>query len=137
MRGLFFLIAAVTLPIGSIAANTQQGEPPCIDVEISQQVYECIVAKYKAADSVLNETYKQVMAKIAADHKETPKLGEDFKLAVKKAQQAWIKFMESNCAAEAFDIDPGTSAYATAISGCRSDMTIQRIKELQNLLQKP
>lgn len=128
------LIALAYYP-GHVGA--QQKELPCVDVKISPQVHECTLAKYKSADSILNETYKQLMAKIASDYKNLPKQGEEFRLAVKKAQQAWLKFMETNCAVEAFDIEPDTSAYQNTVTGCRMEMTVRRVTELQNLLRQP
>ena len=64
-----------------------QKSDPCAG-ETTFQMKECAAKKYKQADDELNKTYRQLMSKLDdAGHQES----------LKTAQQAWLKYRDSNC----------------------------------------
>jgi len=108
---------------------------PCSSVQSSSQVDECAANEYKAADRSLNDVYKKVIEKIGVDYKVDTKLGSELLSALKKAQQAWIKFRDTNCAVESFEAEPGTAAHITATNICLTKMTNERIRALDQMLK--
>lgn len=118
----------------TFAADTTASNP-CADVQTSQQVNECAAKRYELADHDLNDTYKQFMHKIDKDYKAMPKLGIKYRSAIKRAQQAWIKYRDTNCSALAFETETGSLAETSTLNDCLARMTSERTNELKNLLK--
>jgi uncharacterized protein YecT (DUF1311 family) len=129
---LGILLAALSTEADS--GVIEQPIPACGNIQTSQQVDECAAEQYKSSDQVLNEVYKQLMRKIDLDYKAVPKLGEEYRSAVKRAQQAWLKFRDASCAVEAFEIESGSAAHTTTVNGCLARMSTERTRELKQLL---
>ena len=81
----------------------------------------CILAETVRQDARLNENYKNLLSKLAAERKS----------ALIEAQRAWIKFRDTNCG---FYADPeGGSAARMAANECILNATAQRATELRLL----
>ena len=106
----------------------------CSDIQVSQQVGECISKQYEISDKNLNDTYKQVLKKIDEDYKVDPKLGGELRDLLKKAQLSWIKFRDSNCEMKSFEVENGKPAKSTLLNRCLMQMTQERISELNGML---
>lgn len=122
------VFAGLILSTSLFAQN--EAPNPCSDIKTSQQVDECARNDYQAADQLLNDVYKRLMRQIDRDYKANSKLGDDFRSNLKKAQQAWLKYRDANCAVEAFEIEPSTIAHATAVNACLARMSSERTQEL-------
>jgi uncharacterized protein YecT (DUF1311 family) len=90
---------------------------------VTSKILDCISAEFDRRDSRLNEVYKKL----------TSKLSKDRKKSLVDSQRAWIKFREANCG---FYYDPnGGSAAHMAGNECSLNATVDRAKELENLLR--
>jgi uncharacterized protein YecT (DUF1311 family) len=95
----------------------------CNNAMTQADMNECAGGDYAKADAQLNKVYKQVLGK--ADATQKPQL--------KAAQNAWIKFRDSDCKFQSSGV-AGGSMYATVFSGCVATKTLSRTKELNGLL---
>ena len=82
---------------------------------------------------MLNDVYKRLMQQIDRDYRSNSKLGDEFRSNIKKAQQAWLKYRDANCAVEAFEVEVGTSAHTTTVNVCLARMSRERTQELANI----
>lgn len=80
----------------------------------------------KTADSQLNPSYQQLMARLEFPYLFDPKPGEEYSTKVKESQRAWIKLRDTNRAVEAFEIETGKPAYAGVINNCVAKMSQER-----------
>ena len=87
---------------------------------------ECAAKGYEDADRKLNETYKQIIDRLA----DAP----DTKASLTKAQRAWITFRDAECEFTNAQAGGGT-LYGTLINQCLTDLTDQRAQTLQSYLQ--
>jgi len=104
----------------------QKGNPnPCANATTTVEMDDCVGKEYRKVDAELNRVYKQLMAKLEDE-------GE--KAALKTAQQAWLKYRDSNCEFESYENKGGT-IYPIVYTSCLSAMTNTRTKELRELLK--
>lgn len=88
---------------------------------VTSKMLDCAAEEIKSVDAELNSVYKNLL-----------KTKSDFqKKALKKAQLAWIKFRDAECAYYA-DPDDGTSAAING-QGCVLELTKKRIEEIKKL----
>ena len=88
---------------------------------ITAEAINCMLAETRRQDARLNENYKKLLSKSAAERKN----------ALIEAQRAWIRFRDANCG---FYADPeGGSAARMAANECLLNATADRAKELQLL----
>jgi uncharacterized protein YecT (DUF1311 family) len=88
---------------------------------ITAEMINCMLAETRRQDARLNENYKKLLSKLAAERKN----------ALIEAQRAWIRFRDANCG---FYADPeGGSAARMAANECILNATVDRAKELQLL----
>jgi len=79
---------------------------------------------YMKADKELNAVYKKLVAKLSDVDKTT----------LKTEQRNWIKIKESDCKKEADEYEGGSMA-PMILYNCLEEKTIQRTKELRNMLR--
>jgi uncharacterized protein YecT (DUF1311 family) len=125
MRILKFAFAALltcTLFIGQ-AFSQNQSPNPCDDPQTQFEMNQCAAEEYKEADLLLNKTYKRLMEV----------LSEDSKTKVRETQRLWLKYRDSHCnfASEQYE---GGSMQPMIHNGCLTDLTKDRTRELQSLL---
>jgi uncharacterized protein YecT (DUF1311 family) len=80
----------------------------------------CADKDYRKADAELNRAYK---AAIAGEDGDAQKL-------LREAQRDWIKFRDAECAYEAAP-NQGGSIYPMVYSGCLTELTRARTKEIK------
>ena len=113
------------------AQTASQAESTCWQQAATQlAMNQCAEADLREADSELNRTYEEVLARFA---REPNKLA-----AIKKAQRAWIVFRDAEI--DALFPASHTSEQGSATVMCRpihlARMTSQRTKELQELVNR-
>ncbi len=81
---------------------------------------------YKAIDAQLNNTYKEITARLKDD--------ADGKKLLLDAQRAWIKFRDAECAFQASTVTGG-SAYPMVMQTCMASLTQQRVQDLKRYTQ--
>lgn len=90
---------------------------------------------FDKADAKLNATYKQVLAKISAKTKGNnyfPTLKDDFI----QSEKAWIQFRDLEIKTQT-DLDGGGTNQELTRPATMTDLTGQRTKQLENMLQDP
>jgi len=121
MYKIFMMCIALSLSQLAIAA-----EDPCaLGAHNQADINQCSVQRYKAADALLNRTYREVIASLNK--------GQLDKL--KEAQRAWITYRDANCESQAFDYLNG-SLYTSIQTNCLAEMTELRTSELQRVYLK-
>ncbi|HEX7297098.1 MAG TPA: lysozyme inhibitor LprI family protein [Pyrinomonadaceae bacterium] len=118
---LLFLPALLLLIISN--GPKAQQKDPCAG-ETTFEMRQCAGKKYKQADDELNKIYQRLMSKLSADEK----------ASLKTAQQAWLKYRDTNCDFESFLYRGGTMAPLVGTQ-CLVDMTILRTKELKQQIE--
>ena len=86
---------------------------------------QCAADAYKAADAVLNQVYRQLVAK----------LDDDEKAQLKEAQTAWLKYRDTNCDFVADQYKGGTMR-PMIYAGCLADVTKNRTSELREQIKE-
>lgn len=131
-RFVLSVICALTyqavLPVSIALAQDE-----CTGISTSQQVDKCSDVSKVAADSQLNTSYHQLMARLETQYLAEPDTGTAYTAKVKEAQRAWIKLRDANCPLEGFEIKPGTSAYVTTVNNCIARMSLERSVFLDNI----
>jgi uncharacterized protein YecT (DUF1311 family) len=90
--------------------------------ETTAEMKQCAAKEYKQADDELNRVYRQLLSKLD---------DEGHRSALKTAQQAWLKYRDSNCDFESY-LNRGGSIYSVVVTDCMTSMTISRTKEMKD-----
>ena len=101
--------------------QNQKTQDPCANAKTTPEMRDCAGKEYKQADAELNQVYKQLMSKL-----EDP----GHQAALKSAQQAWIKYRDTNCEYESY-LNRGGTMYSVVNTGCLTRMTKERTTELR------
>ena len=118
---------------GLLGLPTAFAQDDCNEITISEQIDRCSDVAKNAADSQLNTSYHQLMARLEAQYRTEPDTGAAYTAKVKEAQRVWIKLRDTNCPLEAFEIKPGTSAYVATVNNCIARMSRERTVFLDNI----
>jgi len=122
------LIALVLLPVSAALAQDD-----CSEIRSSSQVAPCSEAAKNSADSQLNTSYHQLMARLESQYSVNPKLGAEYSTQVKESQRAWIKLRDTNCTVEAFEIDSAKPAHVALVNNCIAKMSRERSTYLDGI----
>lgn len=118
---------------GLLGLPTAFAQDDCSEITISEQIDRCSDVAKNAADSQLNTSYHQLMARLEAQYRAEPDTGAAYTAKVKEAQRVWIKLRDANCPLEAFEIKPGTSAYVATVNNCIARMSRERTVFLDSI----
>ena len=129
MKRFVFTLLAVLLPVSAVYAQDD-----CSHVTSSLEMVPCSEAAKKAADTQLNVSYKQLMARLESDYRADPALGAEYAAKVKESQRAWLKLRDANCPLEAFDIETGMPAHVFAVNSCIARMSRERSAYLDKIV---
>ena len=121
---MMFVFVVGLAGMSSSFAQRKKKANPCDNAKNQNEMNTCAENEYKTADVVLNRVYGQLMSK----------LEDDQKAKLKEAEQAWIKYRDSNCEFEAFP-NFGGSIYPLVYNGCLKTMTNNRTKELKAFIE--
>ena len=103
----------------------QTRKDPCKG-ETTYEMKECSAKKYKQADDELNKLYHLLMSKLTDDGHKT---------SLKTAQQAWLKYRDTNCDFESY-LNRGGSIYSVIVTECMTSMTTSRTKEMKEQIKE-
>ena len=109
----------------SVSAQKQKKPDPCANPQTQTEMTQCAADAYKAADAVLNQVYRQLVAK----------LDDDEKAQLKEAQTAWLKYRDTNCDFVADQYKGGTMR-PMIYAGCLADVTKNRTSELREQIKE-
>jgi uncharacterized protein YecT (DUF1311 family) len=96
----------------------------CNNAQTQLEINKCAQLSYQNADKTLNQVYQKLL----------PKLSSPRRQKLITAQQAWIKFRDTNCEFERSGYEGGTIAPTIYLS-CLEKLTKQRTQQLQSYLQ--
>lgn len=96
----------------------------CDNATTQAAMSQCAADAYAREDKLLNQTYKEVMAKLEPSRQE----------ALKQAQRDWLKFRDSHCKSEAAEVQGG-SMYPLMMSSCLAETTTARTEKLKESLR--
>ena len=103
------------------AVQKESKSDPCSNVSSQSEMTICWGKEYKAADTRLNQVYRQLVSM----------LGDEEKLELKKAQTAWLKYRDANCEFAANQYKGG-SMRPMIYAICLAEMTENRTTELRS-----
>jgi uncharacterized protein YecT (DUF1311 family) len=104
----------------------QKPNDPCVNGETTYEMKQCAAKQYRQADDELNKVYRQLMSKLD---------DEGHKTALKTAQQAWLKYRDTNCDFESY-LNRGGSIYSVVVTSCMTSMTTARTKEMKEEIKQ-
>lgn len=116
----FSLLLLVILINGSLA----QKRDPC-EGDTTADMRECAGKKYRQADDELNRVYRLLVSKLN---------DEGHKTSLKKAQQAWLRYRDTNCDFVSYRYRGGSIA-PVIVSDCMTNTTLARAKELKDQIR--
>lgn len=125
MRLIFLIRYASGVALAAIAAifpgaaSAQNCKSP--DTQMAMNV--CSARDYEREDQRLNQTYRELLAKLEAAKREK----------LREVQRAWLSFRDLNCDFQSADYQGG-SIYPLIQTSCLADMTKQRTKDLKALI---
>jgi len=115
------LYAILLLVIGAATVGrAQKKNDPCGESQTQADLNICWGNQYKAADTRLNQAYRQFMTK----------LDDEEKVQLKGAQTAWVKYRDTNCDFVG-DQFKGGSMRPMIAAICLTDLTDSRTNELK------
>ena len=123
--GILIALALILLSTGSTSAQKQKKTGPCANPQTQAEMNICAGEDFKAADAVLNRVYQQLLAK----------LDDEEKAQLKDAENAWLKYRDTNCDFVA-DQFKGGSMRPMIHAGCLADMTKKRTTELRTQIKE-
>ncbi|WP_050549265.1 lysozyme inhibitor LprI family protein [Pseudomonas sp. GM79] len=128
------MIAFCTLVvIFSSLAQVVFAQDACDKITTSSQGERCSVSSKSAADLQLNISYQQLMVRLEGGNRTDPVVAAGYMAKVKESQRAWIKLRDTDCLLDAFEAEPGSSAYVTAVNNCVASMSRDRSAFLDNI----
>ncbi|MEM6752234.1 MAG: lysozyme inhibitor LprI family protein [Cyanobacteria bacterium P01_C01_bin.38] len=133
LRSTLQKVALISLPIlGFVAVpNIARGNSyqvaqnvNCNNPQTTLEMRVCAGQSYEKADRKLNLVYRQLK----------PRLGASQQNKLVNAQRAWIQFRDQSCAFEGAFAEGG-SLEPVLKASCLTDVTEQRVKDLQGYLE--
>jgi uncharacterized protein YecT (DUF1311 family) len=118
------VLSILLLASASIDAQKPKKTGPCADPQTQTEMTQCAADAYKAADAVLNQVYKQLVAKLETEEK----------AQLKEAQTAWLKYRDTNCDFVADQYKGGTMR-PMIHANCLADVTSKRTAELRTQIE--
>jgi uncharacterized protein YecT (DUF1311 family) len=108
-------------------------EIDCTNSSIQLELNACAEQDWRTADAELNRVYKAVMAEMQAMDQSLPPELQGAAVTLRDAQRAWITFRDRNCNLAGYPMRGG-SAEPLLIYGCLRQMTLDRSRQLQDLV---
>ena len=121
--------AAVILTLCVLASAYAPGQgakksDPCAKALSQADMNDCWGREYRAADTTLNQVYRQLVSK----------LEDEEKAQLKEVESAWLKYRDANCEFVADQYKGGTIRPMISAM-CLADMTNNRTAELRTQIK--
>lgn len=124
MKEYLLLTLTVLSVFLSASGFAQKPKDPCDHPQETSEIQRCSGVAWQEADTQLNQTYRQLVALLSLEEKES----------LKNAQQAWLKFRDLHCEFQTYKNKGGT-LQGTFQRYCQADLTRARTKQLKELIQ--
>lgn len=119
------VVLLLVVATGWTSGQRKKKSDPCANPQTQYEINQCAGRDYRAADALLNQTYKRLMAV----------LDDEEKAQLKEAQTAWLKYRDSNCEFEG-DQYKGGSMRPAVYASCLATMTTKRTTELKTQIKE-
>lgn len=129
LTGLVFLAAGMSPLSAQDIDCSDPGNLP------QQGMNYCALKEFEAEDRKLNTAWKRVFGEVKARDKELDETWRGMPEALLNAQRSWIAFRDGHCETEGF-VYRGGSIEPLIYHSCRAEMTRQRTKQLNSLLEE-
>jgi uncharacterized protein YecT (DUF1311 family) len=127
------MLRATLLVLICLGAPALSQTVDCANTSIQMELNFCAEQDWTAADAELNRVYKEVMAAMKAMDQSLPPELQGAATTLRDAQRAWITFRDANCNLAGYPMRGG-SAEPLLIYGCLRQMTLDRTRQLQDLV---
>jgi uncharacterized protein YecT (DUF1311 family) len=127
------MFRAALIALTCLGAPALAQEIDCANTSIQLELNACAEQDWQAADAELNRVYKTVMAEMKAMDQSLPPELQGAAVTLRDAQRAWIAFRDKNCTLAGYPMRGG-SAEPLLIYGCLRQMTLDRTRQLQDLM---
>ena len=127
--------------LATMLALTAAAQNPEIDCDKAMAQFEfnaCAYKEFERADAAMNAQWKVTaarMKKIDAEFDRTQDNRPGYFDTLLAAQRAWLTYRDQHCASEGYTMRGG-SAEPMVISGCQTQLTDARTKQLKDLLEE-
>lgn len=114
--------AISVLLLGAMFCTVPAHADDCSNASTQAAMTQCATDAYAQADKQMNESYKDIIAKMAPARQ----------AALKQAQRDWLKFRDSHCKSEAAEVKGGT-LYPALLNSCLAETTKERTEKLKRM----
>ncbi|NBF03647.1 DUF1311 domain-containing protein [Pseudomonas sp. Fl5BN2] len=128
------LAVALLLGVGAGWTPAQAAPLDCSQISVSEQVDRCAQQDKERADDALNQRYQALLERVHNLYPSSLLQEQEYLGKLKNAQRAWIKYRDSTCVLEAFEVEPGKPAHVTLINLCVTRLSNERTHYLDQLL---
>ena len=122
----------------ALAAAAQEPEIDCDNAMAQFELNACAYREFERADAAMNAQWKVTAARmkaIDADFDRTQDNRPGYFDTLLAAQRAWLTYRDKHCAGEGYT-RRGGSAEPMMISGCQTQLTDARTKQLKELIEE-
>lgn len=124
MKPAILIVLVCLLANPDLYGQGKKKVDPCANAQTQTEMTICAGKEYKAAEVVLNQVYRQLVAM----------LDEEEKSQLKEAQTSWLKYRDTNCEFVA-DQYKGGSIRPMILGYCLAEMTSNRTAELRTQIK--
>ncbi len=128
----FLTLTALTFAVSFAVSAPAFADDPidCTDPGTTVEMNFCSDKDFQEADAKLNAAYKKVLAHIAESELEPPYDAASWEKAMRESQRAWVAFRDADCKGVVPMEWSGGTGTSAAVTGCMTEKTNERIKEL-------
>ena len=122
----------------ALAAVAQEPEIDCDNAMGQIELNACAYREFERADAAMNAQWKLTAARmkqIDADFDRSQDNRPGYFDTLLAAQRAWLTYRDQHCASEGYTMRGG-SAESMMISGCKTQLTEARTKQLKDLIEE-
>ncbi|GGB39942.1 hypothetical protein GCM10011316_09980 [Roseibium aquae] len=127
----WIIVFGVTV-FAAVGGARGQGDVDCKDPQTQLDMTICASRDWQDADAELNAAYKAAMIEMQQTDSALPDALKGAADTLRAAQRDWIPFRDKACAAYGFLARGGTME-PMLVANCKTDLTRQRTKQLQEL----
>jgi uncharacterized protein YecT (DUF1311 family) len=121
-----------------LSAMTADPEIDCDNAMAQFELNACAYKEYERADAAMNAQWKVTAARMKEIDKDLDRTQDNrpgYFDTLLAAQRAWLTYRDKQCASEGYAMRGG-SAEPMVISGCQTQLTEARTRQLKDLLEE-
>ena len=122
----------------ALAAAAQDPEIDCDNAMAQLEPNACAYKEFERTDAAMNAQWKLTAARMKQIDKDFDRTQDNrpgYFDTLLAAQRAWLTYRDQHCASEGYTMRGG-SAEPMVISGCQTQLTDARTKQLKELIEE-